>query len=119
MGRMKPLVFPIEAVRAYAQDRAARSSLREVAEEAGVGVSTVHNFLRGTTPQPRIRLKLAEWYANRVPEVGGAQAARNAASTLLPGYPAEHYAAAVRALLDGVAELYRAVGAEPPPWALP
>lgn len=43
-------------------------------------------------------------------------AARNAASALLVGYPAEHYAEAVRALLDGVAELYLAVGAEPLPW---
>ena len=43
-------------------------------------------------------------------------AARNAIDALLVGYPAEYYSAAVRALVDGVADLFGAVGAEPPPW---
>jgi transcriptional regulator with XRE-family HTH domain len=116
LGPMKPLVFPIEAVRAYSQERAARTTLREVAEQVGVGASTLHNFLRGSNPHPRIRLKLAAWYADSLPEGNGTMAARNAISALLVGYPAEHYAVAVRALVDGVAELFGAVGAEPPPW---
>jgi transposase-like protein len=113
---MKPLVFPVEVVRAYAQIRTGRTSLREVAQEVGVNLSTLHNFVRGSSPHPRTRLKLATWYAKQVPEETGGIAARNAAGVLLMGYPEEHYAAAVRALLDGVAELYLAVGAEPPPW---
>lgn len=113
---VKPLVFPVEVVRAYAQDRAARTTLREVAKEVGIGLSTLHNFVRGSSPHPRIRTKLAAWYAQQVPADTGAAAARNAVGVLLAGYPAEHYPAAVRALLDGVAELYLAVGAEPPLW---
>lgn len=113
---MKPLMFPVEVVRAYAQDRAERTTLRGVAAEVDINPSTLHNFLRGSSPHPRIRLKLAAWYAAQVSAQTGAQAARDAVSVLLMGYPAEHYAAAVRALLDGVAELYVAVGAEPPPW---
>jgi transcriptional regulator with XRE-family HTH domain len=109
--RTKPLVFQIEVVRAYARERSERTSLREVAGEIGVGASTLHNFLRGSTPHPRIRLKLAAWYRERMPEDTGALSARNAAAALLPGYPAEHFAAAVRALLDGVAELFLTVGA--------
>lgn len=113
---MKPLVFNIEVVRGYVQERAQRTSLREVASEVEVGPSTLHNFLRGSTPHPRIRLKLAAWYAGRVPEKTGAASARDAAGVLLAEYPPEHYSAGMRALLDGVAELFRAVGAEPPTW---
>lgn len=113
---MKALLFHPEAVRAYAQERTRRATLRAVAEEVGIGASTLHNFLQGTTPQPRIRLKLAEWYEGRVTDSGEA-AARDAIAVLLADFPAEHHVAGVQALLDGVAELFRSVGAEPPPWA--
>jgi transcriptional regulator with XRE-family HTH domain len=56
----------IESVRELARDRSEQRSQRYVADQAGLSISTLNNFLRGAMPQPRIRHKLAEWYVREV-----------------------------------------------------
>jgi hypothetical protein len=50
-------------VREYARERAELSSLRKVAPEIGLGHSTLHNFLKGANPHPRVWRALRTWYA--------------------------------------------------------
>jgi hypothetical protein len=52
----------MEQVRAAARDAAEKSSLRTVAPEIGVGHSTLHNFLNGANPHPRVRRILYTWF---------------------------------------------------------
>src|SRR5688500_4392342 len=57
---------PLAVLRDFARSMAELSSIRLVAEDAGVGRSTLHTFITdGTTPHPRIRRLLALWYLRR------------------------------------------------------
>jgi hypothetical protein len=58
---------PLEVLREAVRSLAEASSLRAVAEDAGVGRSTVHTFASGRTiPHPRVRRRLSLWYLRRV-----------------------------------------------------
>lgn len=108
---------PIEDVRALAQDRAEQTSIRVAAEEIGLGHSTVHNFLRGAEPHPRVRRKLLTWYAWRAAPDGGVKAAGEALDALTEGLPEEHRARARAALVTVVEQAHRAVrGCDVPGW---
>jgi AcrR family transcriptional regulator len=55
--------IPIETLREYAREASVRTSMRQVAAEAGVGRTTLQNFVQGgTSPHPRVKRALAEWY---------------------------------------------------------
>lgn len=57
---------PLEVLRDSTRGMAERTSLRCVAEDAGVGTSTVHTFISSRTiPHPRVRRLLALWYLRR------------------------------------------------------
>lgn len=61
--RSVPLEVLRDSVRSYAE----LTSLRSVAEDAGVGRSTVHKFVAArTTPHRRVRRLLALWYIRRL-----------------------------------------------------
>jgi hypothetical protein len=100
---------PIEDVRALAQERAEQTSIRAAAEEIGLGHSTVHNFLRGAEPHPRVRRKLLAWYAWGAAPDGGVKAAGEALDALTEGLPGEHRVRARAVLLDVVEQAHRAV----------
>lgn len=85
---INPRDVPLEALRELALDRVEQSSIRVLAGEIGLGPSTLHNFLTGATPHPRVRRKLAEWF---VGEVGAGRA-----------YPDQAYASALGILLSAV-----------------
>ncbi|HEX8394425.1 MAG TPA: hypothetical protein VF665_18915 [Longimicrobium sp.] len=85
---INPREVSLEALRELALDRAEQSSIRVLAAEIGLGPSTLHNFLSGATPHPRVRRKLAEWF---VGEVGAERA-----------YPDQAYASALGILLSAV-----------------
>lgn len=53
---------PIAEIRDYAQEKAELTSLRILAKEIGLGHSTLHNFVGGAAPHPRVRRKLLDWY---------------------------------------------------------
>jgi hypothetical protein len=53
----------LDVIRRIASDEAATSSLRHLAPDIGIGHSTLHNFLCGAIPHPRVRRLLYDWYA--------------------------------------------------------
>lgn len=58
---------PLEVLREFVRSQTELSSIRLVAEDAGVSRSTVHKFINaGTTPHPRVRRLLALWYLRQV-----------------------------------------------------
>jgi hypothetical protein len=58
----------IEVLREFVRTQAELTSLRAIAEDAGVPRSTVHKFANeNTMPHPRIRRLLGLWYLRRAP----------------------------------------------------
>lgn len=116
-----PRDVPIEAVRELARDHAERTSLRHLAPEIGLGHTTLHNFLNGAAPHPRVRRLLGAWYL-RV--TGGAAEAESesvqpyasALKILLGGLPAESRDRAAGEVLDVVERGYEGAGRERPGW---
>ncbi len=108
-------VWALEDVRAYAVTKCETTFIRTVAEAADLQHSTMHNFLKGAMPHPRVRRKLAAWYER---EIGGAgEAVRDALLVILAGLPVEKQSDALAGLRDAVAGLYRSAGFRPPMWA--
>lgn len=54
--------IPIPTLRGFYADLAERNSIRVVAGWSGIGHSTLHNFLQGASPHPRVRRLLALYY---------------------------------------------------------
>lgn len=54
--------IPIPKLRQFYADLAERNSLRIVAGWCGIGHTTLHNFLQGAAPHPRVRRMLALYY---------------------------------------------------------
>lgn len=118
MTSIHPRDVPVDAVRELARDRAEQSSLRTLAPEIGVGHSTLHNFLNGAAPHPRVRRLLGLWYLR---QTGGApadeEAVRPYASALdiLVGeVPAEARGRAMEEVLDVLERGY--AGGKVPGW---
>jgi hypothetical protein len=115
-----PRDVPIEAVRELARDYAERSSLRHLAPEIGLGHSTLHNFLNGAAPHPRVRRLLAIWYLRATGAAGEDEEAIrpyvSALEILLGGVPDEARDRATAAVLDVLEQGYASSGAAPPGW---
>jgi hypothetical protein len=108
---------PIGAVRERVRDRAEQTSIRWVAEEIGLGHSTVHNFLNGAAPHPRGRRKLLAWYALWGAPDQGAGAARDALNALTSGLPDAYRARTQTAIVEVVEQAHFAAGnADVPAW---
>ena len=115
---MNPRDVPIDAVRELARDHAERSSLRQLAPEIGLGHSTLHNFLSGAAPHPRVRRLLGLWYL-RVTGAAGDDDLRPYASALdmlLAGGPAELRERAAGEVLDVLERGYAGSGKDAPAW---
>lgn len=99
--------IPLETLRASVVAETERSSLRDVAERAGIGRTTLNNFVyHATTPHPRIRRLLALWYMRDARDA----AMLDACETLLSALPANRRAAAAEDLHAYVRELRRTYG---------
>lgn len=99
----------IETIRAAAAEETERTSLRALAPRIGVGHSTLHNFLNGANPHPRLRRLLYDWYA-------GGTAAESAFHRLL-GDLAEDVRARVRGrVARELARGYRDSRRDVPAW---
>lgn len=110
---------PIEIVRELARHRAEQRTLRYVASQIGVGLSTLHNFVRGAMPHPRIRQKLAEWYVREVGQGGDAYpdvAYASAVQVLVAGIPADRRKDAAEDLVSLLEALHSKHGLPTPPW---
>jgi hypothetical protein len=99
--------IPLDTLRAFVLAESERSSLRDVAEQAGVGRTTLRNFICAeTTPHPRIRRLLALWYVREA----GAARALDACEALLSALPVDRRTAAATDLYAFVRELHRTYG---------
>ena len=116
---INPRDVPIEAVRELARDHAERSSLRLLAPEIGLGHSTLHNFLAGAAPHPRVRRLLGLWYLRVTGGGEDGEALRaytSALDVLLAGVPAELRGRAAGEVLDVLERGYTESGTGAPPW---
>jgi hypothetical protein len=105
----------LEAVRNHLIAANETHSLRALAGTVGVGPSTLHGFMEGTDPHPRIRRKLLDWYAD---QIGAApDRVQGALDVLLEGMPEDEMEGARTDLRRAVAELYLARELQPPSWA--
>jgi hypothetical protein len=58
-----PDAIPLDKLRGYARYRCKQRSQRSIAAEIGIGRTTLHKFVTGsTTPVPRVRHLLQVWY---------------------------------------------------------
>jgi hypothetical protein len=116
MTSMNPRDVPIDAVRDLARDHAERTSLRQLAPEIGLGHSTLHNFLNGAAPHPRVRRLLALWYLRVTGGGDDAETYAAAVDVLLASVPEEARSSAASDLLDVLERGYDASGTARPPW---
>jgi hypothetical protein len=115
---INPRDVPIDPVREYARDRAEQTSIRHLAADIGLGHSTVHNFLNGAAPHPRVRRRLVEWYLARTgqaPEYAEETYAA-ALDVLVRELPAESRDQARGGLLRALAAMHDDLGLPVPPW---
>lgn len=118
-GVMEHRAVPIETLREFARDRAELTSVRQVAAEAGLGRTTLRNFLtRETTPHPRVRRLLALWYLSekaKEPKPFPQEDYVSAFAILLESLPDEHRTQATAALIERLAAMHASAGVEIPP----
>jgi hypothetical protein len=116
---MEHRAVPLQTLREFARDRAELSSLREVAEEIGVGRTTLHNFVSAdTTPHPRIRRLLALWYLREKEKEAASEEQTYAAAfeILVNSVPPELRDKLRASLATKLAELYTGQAADRPAW---
>lgn len=111
---------PLEVLREFARSQVELSSIRHVAEDAGVGRSTVHKFISaGTMPHPRVRRLLALWYLRRLSGLDELELIRPYASALevvFGDLPEPFRGRAMLSVLDYVDRAYTDLGEETPRW---
>jgi hypothetical protein len=111
---------PLEVLRDFARSHAELSSIRLVAEDAGVGRSTRHKFITaGTTPHPRVRRLLALWYLRRVSGIDETELVRPyvaALEVLIADVPGPSRGCVASGVLDDVDRGYAVAGEESPRW---
>lgn len=115
----------IEAVRKYANERANRSSVRELARRIGIGHTSLDKFLHGADPYVRNRTRLCEWY---VRETEGREGQAGSSEADAPGEPeaaldallrelrGEPRSEARRRITHALAQGYRRMGLPEPEW---
>lgn len=115
-----PRDVPIAAVRELARDHVERTSLRHLAPEMGLGHTTLHNFLNGAAPHPRVRRLLGEWYlrvtAGETQTEASTRAYASALEILLGGLPVSSRGRAAGEVLDVVERGYEKAGKPRPRW---
>jgi hypothetical protein len=111
---------PVEVLREFARTQSELSSIRTIAEDAGVGRSTLHKFITaGTTPHPRVRRLLALWYLRRMSGLDELELVRPyvaALDVLFGDVPDPARVRATRGVLDSVERAYAEIGEESPRW---
>ncbi|WP_420129740.1 hypothetical protein [Longimicrobium sp.] len=111
---------PIEVLRDFTRTQTEITSIRSVADEVGLGRSTLHKFILGrTNPQPRVRRLLGLWYLDKVEKAHDIDVARPYAAALqilLSEIPQERRRAAENEVLDALAQTHSQSGATPPRW---
>lgn len=115
-------LVPLELIREFTRSKAELSSIRTVADEAGVGRSTMHKFITaGTMPHPRVRRLLALWYLRQkdglgIDETELMRPYQQVFRILLSEVPEAAHASVTAAVLVCVAEGCTEEGEEVPRW---
>jgi hypothetical protein len=74
---------PVEVLRDFALTQSHVTSIRQAADEVGIGRSTYHKFILGrTAPQPRVKRLLALWYLKKRDQVEDIDIARPYATAI-------------------------------------
>jgi hypothetical protein len=111
---------PLEVLREFVRSATELSSIRAVAEDAGVGRSTVHKLITaGTIPHPRVRRLLALWYLRRIEGVNEVELVRPyvaALDVLVQNLPEPWRTRAAAGALDRIEQTHTDAGEEPPRW---
>jgi hypothetical protein len=111
---------PIEVLRDFTRTQTEITSIRSVADEVGLGRSTLHKFILGrTNPQPRVRRLLGLWYLEKIEKAHDIDVARPYAAALtilLSEIPPERRRAAEHEVLDTLAQTHSQSGAPEPRW---
>ncbi|HEX2211514.1 MAG TPA: hypothetical protein VHG93_27760 [Longimicrobium sp.] len=111
---------PIEVLRDFTRTQTEITSIRSVADEVGLGRSTLHKFILGrTNPQPRVRRLLGLWYLQKVEQAHDIDVARPYAAALqilLSEIPQERRRGAQQEVLEALAQTHSQSGAEQPRW---
>lgn len=112
--------IPVDVLRDFARTQTEVTSIRQVADDVGVGRSTLHKFILGrTSPQPRVRRLLALWYVKRVDAALDVDVARpyaGALDTLLAGLPEAQRPGTAGKLLADLEGGWAEAGAPRPRW---
>lgn len=112
--------IPVDVLRDFARTQTEVTSIRQVADDVGVGRSTLHKFILGrTAPQPRVRRLLGLWYVKRVDAALDVDVARpyaGALDTLLAGLPEAQRTGTAAKLLADLEGGYADAGAPWPRW---
>lgn len=103
----------IGVVRQHAAKRVARSTVRAVASEIPLHPSTLHTFLHGREPHPRVRGTLCEWYRR---ETGDGRDAEMAIDLLSRFMRPEHRDGFRRMVLDTMEDGFQESGRDVPAW---
>lgn len=110
----------MEVLREFARHQAELRSIRSLAEDAGVGRSTLHKFITaGTRPHPRVRRLLALWYLRRLDGLEETELVRpylSALEVLVADVPEPSRGPVTTGVLDAVDRGYAAAGEETPLW---
>lgn len=109
---------PVQELRAWFRERAAQTSLGVVAEEAGIGKSTLAAFISHAErrPIPRTRRILALFYLQGT--TGMPQFIASALESLTDALPPGHRRDVTENLLATLSDGYRRAGMQPPPWSV-
>lgn len=111
---------PLEVIRDAVRSAAELTSFRAVAEDAGVGRSTLQAFIaRGSTPHPRIRRLLAMWYIRvcaGIEETELIRPYRDALAVLVGDVPGTTREQSLGEVLEGVARGHLRAGEPVPRW---
>jgi hypothetical protein len=104
---------PVAEMRAWYRDRVEQSSLRQVSIFCEVGHSTLHKFVAGTDPHPRVRRLLALAYLRAQGEFDPDAAALE---RLIEPLPLPQRDRARTRMLDVLSDAYRASQEPAPKW---
>lgn len=106
----------VEAMREWYREQVERGSIRQVAKLCGIGHSSLHNFLSGASPHPRIRSVLARYYLSQGNDPDHAKPALDALMLLPPGIEGQERQRLHGVIMGVIEQAYRARGDEPARW---
>lgn len=108
---------PLDVLRAFYRDAAEANSIRTVSAACDVGRSTLQKFISGqTTPHPRIRRQLAQYYLRSSGKSADWHRERQALDFLLSGLAGRLRDQAAAQIRDVVRHTYESAGRPAPEW---